>query len=83
MTHQNQPLKTITARIPTDKLAALDELAGHQDRDRSYLINEAIDQYLAHRQWMLEEIRKAMAEVEAGEVLSEEESETFMKELGR
>jgi predicted transcriptional regulator len=70
-----ESLKTITARIPAGKVAELDQLAQGQDRDRSYLINEAIDQYLAHRRWMLEEVRKAMAEVEAGECVPEDEME--------
>jgi predicted transcriptional regulator len=83
MSEVNESVKTVTARVAADKVAALDELAGHQSRDRSYLINEAIDQYLSHRQWMLKETRKAMAEIEAGAVLSESESDEFMKELGR
>lgn len=83
MSEHIDPLKTVTARVSADKVAALDELAGHQDRDRSYLINEAIDQYLAHQQWMLSEIKKAIAEADAGEFLTEEESEAFMRELGR
>lgn len=83
MSESIDPLKTVTARVAGKKIAALDELASHQDRDRSYLINEAIDQYLAHRQWMLAEIRKAVAEAENGEFLGEQESEAFMQELRR
>jgi predicted transcriptional regulator len=74
-------LKTITARVDPEKVAFLDALADAQDRDRSYLVNEALDQYIAHRRWMVEEIRKAVAEADAGEFLSDEESESFMREL--
>jgi RHH-type transcriptional regulator, rel operon repressor / antitoxin RelB len=77
MTDAVEPLKTVTARVPSDKVAALDELAGQQDRDSSYLINEAIDQYLAHRQWMLEEINKAIAEADTGLFVPHEEVEAF------
>jgi predicted transcriptional regulator len=83
VTTLNDSLKTVTARIHSEKVAQLDEIAAHQDRDRSYLINEAIDHYLAHRQWMLQEIRKAVAEADAGRFLSDEESEAFMRELAQ
>jgi predicted transcriptional regulator len=83
MTEHTEPVKTVTARVTAEKVAALDKLAGHQDRDCSYFINEAIDHYLAHRRWMLTEVRKAVAEADAGDFLIEEESEAFTKELGR
>ena len=52
----------VTVRLETDKIALLDEIAKVDDRDRSYLIKVAIDQYLAHHQWRIEEIKKAIAE---------------------
>lgn len=73
--------KTITARVDPELVAFLDELASIQDRDRSYLINEAIEHYVAKRRWMIEEIRKAVAEADAGAFLTDEESEEFMREL--
>jgi predicted transcriptional regulator len=76
-------LKAVTVRVAARKVAALDELASHQNRDRSYLINEAIDQYLSRQQWMLAEGRKAVAEADAGRFLGDEEGETFMNELAR
>jgi predicted transcriptional regulator len=81
MSEPTERLKTVTARVDPEKVAFLDALAATQDRDRSYLINEALDQYIAHRKWMVEEIRKAVAEADAGKFLSDEESEAFMREL--
>jgi RHH-type transcriptional regulator, rel operon repressor / antitoxin RelB len=70
--------RTVTARVPAEKVDALDQLAKQQDRDRSYLINEAIDQYLAHRQWMVDEIRRATAEADAGDFVPDDEMEKIM-----
>ena len=81
MSGPTERLKTLTARVDPEKVAFLDALAAAQDRDRSYLINEALEQYIAHRRWMVEETRKAVAEADAGEFLSDEESEAFMREL--
>ena len=39
-------VRTISLRTPAEKVSALDALALAQHRDRSYLVNEAIDYYL-------------------------------------
>ncbi len=70
----------VTVRLETDKIALLDELAASDDRDRSYIIKQAIDQYLAYHQWRIEEIKKAIAEADAGLFASDEEvAATFAK----
>ena len=58
--------KTISFRIEARKCAAVDELAAVLDRDRSAVINEAIDAYLDLHQWQVEHIRRALAEAESG-----------------
>lgn len=44
----------------------MDELAAVLDRDRSAVINEAIDAYLDLHQWQVERIQRALAEAESG-----------------
>ncbi len=73
----------VTVRLEVDKIALLDELAKADDRDRSYLIKVAIDQYLAYHQWRIEEIKKAVAEADAGDFASEEEVDQMFAELTR
>lgn len=58
--------ETISFRIEAGKRAALDELAGALDRDRSAIINEAIDAYLELHHWQVEHIRRALAEADSG-----------------
>jgi predicted transcriptional regulator len=62
-----------------DRVAGLDKLGEFYDRDRSYLINQAVDRFLSYHQWQVEEVEKAIAEADAGEVLSEEEFEAEVK----
>jgi len=73
----------VTVRLEADKIALLDDLAKSDDRDRSYLIKQAIDGYLRMRQWHIEEIKKAIAEADAGDFASEEEVERMFDELTR
>lgn len=38
--------RTISFRIDSDKVEALDKIAANMQRDRSFLLNEAVDAYL-------------------------------------
>jgi predicted transcriptional regulator len=58
--------ETISFRIESDKRVAVDEVAAALDRDRSAIINEAIDAYLELHHWQVEHIRRALAEAESG-----------------
>lgn len=65
--------ENITFRLDSEKRAALDAIAVGMDRDRSYLLNEAITLYLEMYQWQIEEIQKGVAEAEAGDFASTDE----------
>lgn len=65
--------KSISVRIDDSKLQLLDQLAACMDRDRSYLLNEAIDDYLDVQQWQLAGIDQAIAEADAGHFATEAE----------
>jgi predicted transcriptional regulator len=73
----------VTLRLDKDKIALLDQFAQTDDRDRTYLIKKAIDGYLEMRQWQIEEIKKAIAEADAGHFASEEEVDRMFDELTR
>ena len=65
--------KSVTFRLDDDKLQFLDRLAQSMDRDRSYLITQAVESYLEVRRWHIEEIKKAVVEADAGNFASPEE----------
>jgi predicted transcriptional regulator len=71
--------KSVTFRLDDDKLQFLDQLAKSQDRDRSYLINQAVEDYLDVRRWQIEQIKKAVADADAGKFASPEEVEAFFR----
>lgn len=71
--------KSVTFRIDDDKLAFLDELASSQKRDRSHIINQAVDNYIEVKRWHLEQIQKAVADADAGKFASPEEVEAFFR----
>jgi predicted transcriptional regulator len=58
--------ETVSFRIEVEKRAALDEVAQILERDRSAVINEAIDAYLELHHWQVEHIKHGLAEAESG-----------------
>lgn len=73
----------ITVRLDTDTVAFLDELAQSQDRDRSYLIRQAVASFVQLQRWQIEEIEKAIKEADAGDFASDDEVKAMFDELTR
>ena len=64
---------TITFRLDADKREGLDAIAKASDRDRSYVLNEAIDLYLDVHQWQIEHIEKGLRQAKARQFAGEAE----------
>ena len=62
-------LKTITFRLPEEKLQALDSVADVQQRDRSFVINEAVTQYLSLHEYHRALIEEGIRQDDAGNVV--------------
>lgn len=73
--------KSVTFRTEAAKLATLDALSESLVRDRTSLLNEALDAFIEVQTWHKREIMKALEEVRRGETISEEEMDEFFKEL--
>jgi RHH-type transcriptional regulator, rel operon repressor / antitoxin RelB len=65
--------KTVTFRAPGDKIKALDSLAALQQRDRSFVLNEAVDQYLSLNEYHVALIKEGIRQADAGELVPHEE----------
>ena len=72
---------TVSFRIPAAKVEALGRLASLQDRDRSYLLNEAVEQYLALNDFHTEHIREGLRQAEQGPLVSDEAAQAHMQAL--
>ena len=72
---------TVSFRIATAKVQALGRLASLQDRDRSYLLNEAVEQYLALNDFHTEHIREGLRQAERGQMVSDDDAQAHMLAL--
>ena len=66
-------MANVSFRIPDEKKLLIDELATAQDRDRSYIINQALDAYLEVMEWQLAHIKEGLRQAEAGEFATDDE----------
>jgi len=73
--------ENITFRLEHEKRVVLDTIAAGLDRDRTYVLNEAVDLYLEVYQWQIAEIEAGIAEADAGDFATEEEVQTVFAKL--
>ena len=65
----------VTVRLDGGLKAKLEALARSTRRSRSYLAAEAIAAYVELNEWQIGEIEAGIAELNCGQVVSEEEAE--------
>jgi len=75
--------KTVSFRANSEKIDALDSLAAAQDRPRSYLINEAISNYIELHAYQDALVRKGLEDMRKGRVVSHAEVVKRLKKTGR
>jgi len=75
--------KTISFRAVAERIDTLDALAAAQDRSRSYLINEAITNYIDLHAYQDALVRKGIEEMRKGRVVRHEDVVKRHKRAGR
>lgn len=73
----------VTCRLDGDAVAFLDTLGAQLDRDRSYLIKDAVTRYIDLDRWQIDEVNKAIAEADGGEFATTADVERMFDELTR
>jgi predicted transcriptional regulator len=68
-------LKTVSFRALSAKIDQIDSLAGTQQRDRTFILNEAIDNYLDLHDYHHSLIEQGLGDAAAGRVVSHEKVE--------
>ncbi len=61
----------VSLRIEDKTIDEIDRLARATKRDRTFIINEAIDAYLSVHQWQLDRIDKSLAQADHGKFASQ------------
>jgi predicted transcriptional regulator len=75
--------RTISFRLDDDKLKALDGLAETVDRDRTYLLNEAVTNYLELQEYHASLIKRGLKALKDGRTIETSELRARITKLAR
>lgn len=73
--------QTISAQIPVELAAAVENLAIELDRSKSWIIKEALTSMLVERERRHQSIQAGFADVDAGRVVSHSDMVDFANRL--
>jgi len=65
------PREIMTVRVDPRTRQALDGIAAALDRDRTYVVNQALESYIGVHQWHIDHIQQGLREAKAGNFASE------------
>ena len=72
---------SVSFRADAKMVKKLDSLAKQQRRDRTQLIDEALENFIELQQWQIEEIQAGIREADAGSFASEAEVNAVLDRL--
>jgi predicted transcriptional regulator len=75
--------QTLAVRIDVGTRKALDAIAAKLDRDRSYVVNEALAAYVETHRWHVGHIRQGLREADSGKFAPEAEVGKVIARLRR
>ena len=69
---QMEQRNKVSFKIPASTKNSIEQLALATRRTKTFVIEEAIDQYLALNEWQLKSIQDGLRDLEEGKVISQE-----------
>jgi len=73
----------LTLRLDAKLKNQLDRLSKSMNRSRSFVAAQAIQEYVSVNEWQINEIKKGIAEADAGDFVSEKEMQRTIRRLTR
>jgi RHH-type transcriptional regulator, rel operon repressor / antitoxin RelB len=73
----------LTVCVSAELKDRLDAVADAIDRPRSWVVNRALEAFVESEAWQIEEIKRGLAEADAGEFASEAEVEVIFEKWRR
>ncbi len=70
---------TITFRLDPEKKKVLDAIAATMERDRAYVLNEAVEDFIELHQWQFAHIQKGLEQADKQQFALREEVTTALK----
>lgn len=77
-----EALKTVTAQLPVNLVARMDDLATKLDRSKQWIVRKAVVAYLARAERERRMIQEGLDDVTAGRLISMDAMERWADSLG-
>jgi predicted transcriptional regulator len=71
----------LTLRLDAKLKKHLDRLSKSMNRSRSFVAAQAIQEYVSVNEWQIAEIKKGLAEADAGDFATDEEMQQTIRRL--
>ncbi len=75
-------MKSTTVRMADTLLQQVDGIAESLNRPRSWIINQALERFVAYEEWYIQEVKSGLAELKSGEVAADKEVVDRFKKWG-
>jgi predicted transcriptional regulator len=75
--------RVVTAKLPDNLVSQLDEIAGRIDRSKSWIVREAVSEWLAEEQRRYELTLEALKSVDEGRTIDHESLKDWAKQRKR
>ena len=76
------PKTHVSVRLKPELTKKIDALAEAIERPRAYVVEKALEEYVAHQAWHVAAVKKGIAEADAGLLIPDEEVRAWIESLG-
>lgn len=72
----------ISVRVSNDIAQRLANLADTTERSKSYLMEQALEEFIAHQEWQVRAIRQGMRQADTGKLVGHKEALKILSKWG-
>jgi predicted transcriptional regulator len=75
--------RVVTAKLPDDLVSRMDEIADRIDRSKSWIVRQAVTEWLAEEQRRYELTLEGLKDIDEGRVISHEDVKRWAEQIKR
>jgi predicted transcriptional regulator len=75
--------RVVTAKLPDDLVSRMDEVANRMERSKSWIVREAVTEWLAEEQRRYEMTLEGLKDIDEGRLISQDDMEEWARQKKR
>ena len=73
----------ISVRVSDDIAQRLADLANATERSKSYLMEQALEEFITHQEWQVKAIQRGIRQADTGKLVKHKKALKFLSKWGR